>query len=342
MRAVLFHRHGGIEELKLEEVPTPAPGPGDVQVRVAACALNHLDLWVRRGIPGAKLPLPHVTGADVAGTVAAVGAGVRHVKPGDAVVLNPGCSCGHCRDCLTGRDNYCRTYGLLGEIRWGGLAEYVVAPAANAVPAPAGVAPVTLAAVPTTYLTAWQMLFDRGRLRPGETVLVLAAGAGVGVAAIQLCKLGGATVIAAASTDAKLTRAAAEGADHLVNYATQDLVAEVRRLTGKRGVDFVFEHTGAATWPQSILCAARGGRIATCGATSGYDARTDLRYVFSKQLTIIGSTMGAKGRLFDLVALLTAGRIRPVIDRTMPLAEAATAQRLLEERQVFGKVVLEP
>jgi NADPH:quinone reductase-like Zn-dependent oxidoreductase len=271
-----------------------------------------------------------------------VGAGVTAVQPGDAVVLNPGCSCGHCRECLTGRDNYCRSYGLLGEIRWGGLAEYVVAPAANAVPAPAEVRPITLAALPTTYLTAWQMLFDRGALRPGETVLVLAAGSGVGVAAIQLCKLGGATVIGAASTDEKLARAATEGADHLVNYATQDLVAEVRRLTGKRGVDFVFEHTGAATWPQSIQCAARGGRIATCGATSGYDARTDLRYVFSKQLTIIGSTMGAKGRLFDLVALLQAGRIRPVIDRTLPLAEAQTGLRLLEERQVFGKVVVEP
>jgi NADPH:quinone reductase-like Zn-dependent oxidoreductase len=258
------------------------------------------------------------------------------------VVLNPGCSCGQCRECLAGRDHYCRTYGLLGEVRWGGLAEYVVAPAANVVPAPAGVTPLTLAALPTTYLTAWQMLFDRGALRPGETVLVLAAGSGVGVAAIQLAKLGGATVIGAASTDAKLARAAEEGADHLVNYASQDLVAEVRRLTGKRGVDFVFEHTGAATWPQSLRCAARGGRIATCGATSGYDARTDLRYVFSKQLTIIGSTMGAKGRLFDLVALLAAGRIRPVIDRTLPLAEVAQGQRLLEERQVFGKVVVEP
>jgi NADPH:quinone reductase-like Zn-dependent oxidoreductase len=342
MRAVLFLRHGGLDELRLEDVPAPAPGPGEIQVQVAACALNHLDLWVRRGLPGHQLPLPHVGGADVAGTVAAVGAGVVAVKPGDAVVLNPGVSCGQCRECLAGRDNYCRTYGLLGETRWGGMAEYVVAPAANAVPAPPELSPVPLAALPTTYLTAWQMLFDRGGVRPGETVLVLAAGSGVGVAAIQLAKLGGATVIAAASTDEKLARAAAEGADHLVNYATHDLVAEVKRLTGKRGVDFVFEHTGAATWPKSIQCAARGGRIATCGATSGYDAQTDLRYVFSKQLTIIGSTMGAKGRLFDLVALLKAGAIRPVIDRTLPLAEAAAGQRLLEERRVFGKIVLEP
>jgi NADPH:quinone reductase-like Zn-dependent oxidoreductase len=342
MRAVLFHRHGGLEELRLEEVPTPVPGPGEIQVKVAACALNHLDLWVRRGLPGARLPLPHVGGADVAGTVSAVGAGVVAVQPGDAVVLNPGVSCGQCRECLAGRDNYCRTYGLLGETRWGGLAEYVVAPAVNVVPAPPDLSPVQLAALPTTYLTAWQMLFDRGALKPNETVLVLAAGSGVGVAAIQLAKLGGATVIGAASTDAKLQRAAAEGADHLVNYATGDLVAEVRRLTGKRGVDFVFEHTGAETWPKSLQCAARGGRIATCGATSGYDARTDLRYVFSKQLTIIGSTMGAKGRLFDLVALLRAGKVRPVIDRTLPLAEAAAGERLLEERQVFGKVVLQP
>ena len=341
MRAVLFHEHGGLDRLRAEEIATPLAGPGEIQVRVTACALNHLDLWVRRGLPSLRLPMPHITGADVAGTVAAVGAGVRHVKEGDAVVLNPGVSCGTCRECLAGRDNYCSRYGLIGEIRWGGYAEYVVVPATNAVPAPPGVAATTLAALPTTYLTAWQMLFDRGALRPGETVLVLAGASGVGTAAIQLAKLGGAEVIAAASAAEKLEHARAQGADHVVNSRTSDLATEVRRLTAKRGVDFVFEHVGAATWEQSIRCAAKGGRIATCGATSGYDARTDLRYVFARQLTILGSTMAPKGRLFDLVGLLAQGALRPVVSRTLPLAQAAAAQEILETGAVIGKVVLE-
>jgi NADPH:quinone reductase-like Zn-dependent oxidoreductase len=340
MRAVVFHAHGGRDRLRVEEVATPRPGPADVLVKVQACAVNHLDLWVRRGLPGLKLPLPHVGGADVAGTIAEVGAAAAHLHVGDPVVLNPGVSCGHCRECLGGHDNLCRDYGLLGEHRWGGFAEYVVVPAVNVVPAPPGVPVAELAALPTTFLTAWQMLYDRAQLRPGETVLVLAAASGVGTAAIQLARRGGAIVIAAASSPAKLAQARALGADHLVDYAAQDLVAEVRRLTGKRGVDVVFEHTGAETWPKSILCAARGGRIATCGATSGYDARTDLRHVFARQLTILGSTMAPKGRLFDLVALQAAGQIRPLVTTTLPLAEAAEAQRLLEERLVIGKVVL--
>ncbi|HEY3359874.1 MAG TPA: zinc-binding dehydrogenase [Polyangia bacterium] len=342
MRAVLFHEHGGIDRLKYEAIATPRPGPTEILVTVQACAVNHLDLWVRRGLPGLRLPLPHVTGADVAGVVAEVGAGVTNVKPGDAVVLNPGVSCGHCRECLAGRDNLCRAYGLLGEHCWGGYAEQVVVPAVNAVPAPPGVPVAEVAALPTTFLTAWQMLYDRAQVRPGETVLVLAAASGVGTAAIQLAKLGGAQVIAAASSEAKLAAASALGADHLVNSARQDLLAEVRRLTGRRGVDIVFEHTGADTWPTSILCAARGGRITTCGATSGYDARTDLRYVFSRQLTILGSTMAAKGRLFDLVALQAAGRIRPQVTTTLPLERAAEAHKILEDRQVIGKVVLVP
>jgi NADPH:quinone reductase-like Zn-dependent oxidoreductase len=341
MRAVTFHQHGGVEVLRCEEIAAPPPGPGEIQVKVAACALNHLDLWVRRGWPSLRLPLPHILGADVAGTVAAVGPGGTNVKDGGPGGLNPGGSCGTCRECLDGRDHHCARYGLLGEHRAGGYAEYVVAPAANAVPAPAGVPLALLAALPITFLTAWQMLFDRAALRPGEVVLVLAAGSGVGTAAIQLAKLGGAEVIAAASSADKLAKAQALGADHLVDYARSDLVAEVRRLTGRRGVDLVFEHTGAATWPKSILCCAVGGRIATCGATSGYDAQTDLRYVFSRQLTILGSTMAPKGRLFDLVALLAAGKVRPVVARTLPLERAAEAQTLLEERQVFGKIVLE-
>jgi NADPH:quinone reductase-like Zn-dependent oxidoreductase len=342
MRAVLFHEHGGLDRLRYEEVADPVPGPNDVLVKVAACAVNHLDLWVRRGLPGLKLPLPHVTGADIAGSVAQVGAAVTHVQPGDAVVLNPGVACGHCRDCLGGHDNLCRSFGLLGEHHWGGYAELVVAPAVNVVPAPAGVPVAEVAALPTTYLTAWQMLYDRAGLRPGETVLVLAAASGLGSAAIQLAKLGGGVVIAAASSEAKLAHAHALGADHLVNYAAHDLAAVVRKLTDRRGVDIVIEHTGAETWPKSILAAARGGRIVTCGATSGYDARTDLRYVFSRQLALLGSTMAPKARLFDLVELQRAGRIRPAVTKTLPLANAAQAQAMLEDRSVIGKVVLLP
>jgi NADPH:quinone reductase-like Zn-dependent oxidoreductase len=342
MKAVVLRSHGGPEVLQLEELPAPRPGAGQVRVRVAAVAMNHLDLWVRKGLPHLKLEYPFRLGADVAGTVDEVGAEVEGVAVGDEVVVNPGHSCGRCRDCLSGRDNLCRWYRLMGEDISGGYCEQIVVPAQNVVEKPKSLSFAEAAAIPTTFLTAWQMLTRKAPVKPGDDVLVMAAGSGVGVAAVQIAKLYGARVIATASSDEKLARARALGADETINHATQDLVAEVKRLTGKRGVDIVFEHVGAEVWPKLILATARGGRIVTCGATSGWDARTDLRHVFFRQLEILGSTMGPKGDLFPILDQVGAGRLKPIVDRSMPLAEAQAAHRILQDRGIFGKIVLVP
>jgi NADPH:quinone reductase-like Zn-dependent oxidoreductase len=339
MKALVFTRHGGPEVLAYTDVPDPVPGPGEVVVRVDACALNHLDLWVRKGLPGLALPLPHVGGADVAGTVESLGPDVS-VELSAPVVLQPGLSCGRCRECLSGRDNFCRTYQILGEHRWGGLAEKVVVPAQNLLPRPKALSATQAAAFPLTMLTAWQMLVGRAHVVPGETVLVLGAGAGVSTAAIQIAKLHGARVIAASTSDEKLARARTLGADEAVNVRSSDLVSEVRRLTGKRGADIVFEHIGQALWAQAILACARGGRLVTCGATSGHDATTDLRHVFFRQISILGSTMGSKGDLWDLLPHVAAGRLVPVVDQVLPLAEGRRAHELLEAGGQFGKIVL--
>jgi NADPH:quinone reductase-like Zn-dependent oxidoreductase len=340
MRAVVMRAHGGPDVLRLEELPDPEPGPGHVLVRVEACALNHLDLWVRQGWPGLKLRLPHVLGADVAGTIAAVGPGVAGIPVGQAIVVNPGLSCGRCKECLSGRDNLCREYSILGEDAWGGNAELLVVPAQNVVPRPANVSAAEAAAFPLTFLTAWHMLVGNARLAPGETVVVLGAGSGVGTAAVQIAKLLGARVIATATSDAKLERARALGADDVVNTVTEDLVDAVKRLTGKRGADVIFEHVGKALFAKAILACARGGRIVTCGSTSGPEATIDLRHVFYRQIAILGSTMGSKGDMYTLVAHVAARRLRPVVDRVLPIADIAAAHQLIEDRRQFGKVVL--
>ena len=342
MRAALFRRHGGPEVLEIGDVPTPTPGPGQVQVRVSAVALNHIDLWLRRGLPSLKIALPHISGGDVCGVVSALGAGVRGVAEGRRVVLNPGLSCGRCRACLDGRDNFCPDYQLLGEHNWGGQAEFVVVPAANLVPVPtgaAGISDAALASVPIAFITAWQMLIDRAQIRQGETVLVLAGGSGVGSAAIQIAKLYSARVIATASTAEKRAAAKTLGADEAIEGG-ESLVAEVKRLTDRRGADIVVEHVGAATFPQSVVACARGGRIVTCGATAGFEPVLNLRYIFWRQLSILGSTLASKSRLFDVMDLVAAGRLKPVVDRVLPLADVATGHALLESRAVFGKIVL--
>jgi NADPH:quinone reductase-like Zn-dependent oxidoreductase len=341
MRAVVLEQHGGPEVLTLRDVPEPVPPPGWVKVRVRACALNHLDLWARRGLPGVRYPLPLILGNDVAGEVAEPGPGVQGIEPGAEVVLAPGVSCGRCEACALGDDNFCRRYQVLGNGLNGGYAEYVVVPAANVLPKPSRLSWAEAAALPLVFLTAWHMLVHKAGVRPGEDVLVLAAGSGVGVAGIQIAKLFGARVLAAASTDEKLAKAKALGADEGINYATHDFAAEVRRLTDKKGVEIVFEHTGQDTWAKSILAVARGGRIVTCGATSGYEAMTDLRHVFSRQIRILGSYMGRRAELFEVLRWVEKGRLVPVVDRVLPLAQAAEAHRVLEAREAFGKVVLE-
>jgi NADPH:quinone reductase-like Zn-dependent oxidoreductase len=346
MRAALFRSHGGPEVMEVGDVPTPRPGPGEVQIRVTAAALNHIDLWLRQGLPALPVPLPHVSGGDVCGVVAELGPGVAAragCEVGDRVLVNPGLSCGRCQACLSGRDNFCPDYRMIGEQTWGGEAEVLVVPAQNLVPAPRdriALDDAQLAALPTVFMTVWQMLVERAQIRLGETVLVLAAGSGVGTAAIQVAKLHGARVIATASTDAKLAAARALGADETINHATGDLVAEVKRLTGRRGADIVVEHVGAATFPKSVVACAKGGRIVTCGATAGFEPVLNLRHVFWRQLSILGSTMASKGRLFDIVDLVAAGRLKPVIHRVFPLEEVAAAHRLLESRETFGKLVL--
>lgn len=343
MKAAFFRRHGGPEVMEVGEVPAPSPGPGEILVRVRAAALNHIDLWLRGGLPALKVALPHVSGGDLCGHIAGLGAGVgasAGVKDGDRVVVNPGLSCGHCVRCLSGEDNLCDGYHMIGEREWGGEAEFVVVPAVNVVRAPAGPSDAELASLPIAFLTAWQMLVDKARVRPGETVLVLAAGSGVGVAAVQIAKLLGARVIGASASDEKLARARDLGADEVINYRSANLVAEVRRATGGRGADVVFEHTGAATFPSSIRAAAKGGRIVTCGATDGHDATVDLRHVFWRQLSILGSTLAPKGRLHGILQLVAEGKLRAVVDRVLPIEEVAEGHRLLEARAVFGKIVL--
>jgi NADPH:quinone reductase-like Zn-dependent oxidoreductase len=326
--------------VNLEDLPDPRPGPGQVVVAVEAAALNHLDIWVRKGWPGLKLAFPHVLGSDVAGVVEAVGAGVDGVKAGDAVVVNPSLGCGRCERCLSGEENLCRRFAILGEHVSGGQAEKLAVPARNVLPKPARLSFEEAAAVPLTFMTAWHALVARARVRPGETVLVHAAGSGVGVAAVQIAKLLGARVIATAGSDAKLEKARGLGADEVVNYETQDFVQEVRRLTDKKGAEVVFEHVGKKTWEQSILAAAIGGRIVTVGATTGYDPLTDLRHVFFRQLSILGSTMGTAGELVEVLRFVGEGKLRPVVDRVLPLADARAAQALLADRAQFGKIIL--
>jgi NADPH:quinone reductase-like Zn-dependent oxidoreductase len=309
---------------------------------VRAAALNHLDLWVRKGWPGLKVTFPHVFGSDVAGVVESTGPGVAGWAAGDAVVVNPSLGCTRCERCLAGQENLCRHFAILGEHLPGGQAQRLAVPARNLFTKPANLSFEEAAAVPLTFMTAWHAVAVRAALRPGETILVHAAGSGVGVAAIQIARLLGARVIATAGSDAKLERARALGADEVINYQTQDFLAEVKRLTGRQGVDVVFEHVGKATWEKSLLSAGVGGRIVTVGATTGHDPLTDLRHVFFRQLSILGSTMGTAADLLRVLAFVGQGKLRPVVARVLPLAEVVQAQGLLADRALFGKVVLVP
>jgi NADPH:quinone reductase-like Zn-dependent oxidoreductase len=340
MKAIVYAEHGGPEVLRYTDAPEPVIGAGEVLVRVRACALNHLDLWLRKGIPSLKIPLPHIPGSDVAGEVARVGDGVANVKAGERVMLQPGISCGLCEKCVAGDDNLCRSYTILGELVDGGCAQYVKAPARNCVPIPEGVTFEQAAAFPLVSLTAWHMLISRARLQPAETVLVLAAGSGVGTAAIQIAKASGAWVIATAGSEAKLAKARELGADEVINHSTQKVATEVKRLTGRRGVDVVFEHVGEATWSESIRSLVPGGRLVTCGATTGYNGAIDIRYLFTRQISLLGSFMGSKSDLLSALEFLKRGLLKPIIDVVMPLEKCADAHRRLEQREQFGKIVL--
>jgi NADPH:quinone reductase-like Zn-dependent oxidoreductase len=338
MKAVRFHAHGGPEVLRYENVADPIAGPGEALVRVRACALNHLDLWQRRGMERVQIAFPHVSGADVSGEVLSTPGG--EFEAGRRVMLQPGLSCGRCPACLDGRDNECAAYDVLGYRSDGGYAEIVRVPVPNLIPIPDSIGFVDAAAFPLAFLTAWHMLIARAKLQAGEDVLVLAAGSGVGQAAIQIARRSGARVFATAGTDAKLVKARQLGACEVINHTTEDLSRKVRELTNGRGVDVVVEHVGTATWDRSLKCLVRGGRLVICGATTGHDARIDLRVLFTRQLSLLGSYMGRKSELLRAAQAFFAGELRPIIDRTFPLADAAEAHRRLESREQFGKLVL--
>ena len=342
MYCIRIHEHGGLDKLVLEEIPPPATGPSDVLIGVKATSLNHLDLWVRKGLPGVKFKLPIIPGVDAAGVVVSIGQGVSHVGVGDRVVVAQGISCGHCVHCLNGSDNLCKDYLLIGEHRDGADAEYLSVPGRNVLKLPSAVSFDQAAAGALVFLTAWQMLVDKAGVQPGEDVLVVGAGSGVGSAAIQIAKLHGARVIATTSSEEKAAQAKLLGADEVIDYRKQNVPDEVRKLTAKRGVDVVFEHVGAAVWEDCIRSLTKGGRLVTCGATSGHEAKTDLRFVFYKQLQILGSTMGRKGDLIKILRFFETGTLKPVIDRCLPLKEVREAHRLLEEGRQFGKIVLNP
>jgi len=340
MNAVVYTGHGGPEVVRSQTMPAPEVRPTDVLVRVRAVALNHIDLWIRRGLPRLTLTFPHIPGADVAGVVAQVGSAVTTVRDGAEVVVSPGLSCGVCAACVAGRDNLCPRYAILGEHRPGGYAEYVAVPEANIIPKPAHLSFEHAAAVPLVFLTAWNMLVELARLRFGETVLIWGAGSGVGSAGIQIAKLYSARVIAVSGASWKLDRARALGADEGINHREQDVGEAVRRLTDRRGVDVVFDHVGAPTWQTSIRALSRGGRLVTCGATGGAEATTDIRYIYGRRLSIHGAWMGTKENLRSAMRLVDEGRLKPVVHEVFPLEDAVRAQELMERSEHFGKLVL--
>ena len=337
---MVLREHGGPEVLRLEQIPAPEPGPGEVRVRVRAVALNHLDIWVRKGGPAFKLEYPHRLGSDIVGTIDALGPGALG-EVGAKVVVQPGLSCGRCMQCLAGRDNLCRWYRILGENAQGGYAQYIVVPQVNIAPYPERLEFPQAAAVILPFLTAWQMVVHKAQVKPGDTVLVQGAGSGIGVAAIQIAKLHGARVLATAGSAVKLERARALGADVAIDYTKEDFLAEVKQLTDRRGVDVVIEHVGGEVFAKSVRAVRVGGRVVTCGATAGFHPAIDLRHIFFRQVEVLGSTMGSKADLLAVLAHVQAGRLNPIVHKIMPLAAAAEAHQMLEDRVAFGKIVLE-
>ena len=344
MRAIVIHQHGGPEVLKLETTwPRPVAGPGEIVVQVKACALNYLDIFVRQGMPGEPTRLPTITGGDIAGIVHQVGDGVTWPVVGDRVVLNPNWGCGKCEYCRDGDSLLCLRPRMLGEGDPGGLAEYVKCPALQAIAIPGDYPFDSAACLPVAFGTAWRMIASKASILPRDVVVVLGAGGGVAIAAIQMAKLFGARVIATASTDDKLARARTFGADETINYsADPDWDVAVRKLTAKRGADVIIETVGASTWEQSIRALGKRGRLVTCGATSGPIGQTDIRYLFRREQTILGSDGWTHNELLRVTSLAFEGKLKPVIDRVLPLERTAEGEIALEQRQVFGKVVIRP
>jgi NADPH:quinone reductase-like Zn-dependent oxidoreductase len=340
MKAVRIHQFGGPEVLTYEEVRDPEPRKDQVLIRVRACALNHLDIFVRNGLPGVNLP--HILGSDIAGEIVEVGEYVSDLQPRQRVLLAPMHFCGRCAKCVAGLQNQCRQYTVLGNGVDGGNCELIAVPAATVIPIPDTLDFNEAASVPLVFLTAWHMLTGRASIRPGQTVLILGANSGVGISAIQIAKLFHARVITTAGDDRKAERARDLGADHVINHYQQKISQEVRKITKHRGVDIVVEHVGSATWDESVKSLSSAGTLVTCGATTGPHVQVDLRFLFSRQLSFLGSYMGTMGELHEVLGHVFAGRIKPVIDHVFPLKEIRAAHEYLERSQMFGKIVLNP
>jgi NADPH:quinone reductase-like Zn-dependent oxidoreductase len=340
LKAVVFHEFGGLEKLRYEDVAEPVFNETEALIRVKACALNHLDIWARDGTRKERIPLPHISGSDVSGEIVKVGNLVNNHRPGDKVLIAPGISDGTCEYCTSGWESLCENYRIIGYETQGGYAEYVSVPGQNVLSIPDKLSFEEAASVPLVFLTAWHMLKTRAYLSAGETVLVWAAGSGVGSAAIQVAKVLGAKVVATAGSDAKLEKARKLGADCVINHQTQDVPAEVKRFTSAKKANVVFDHIGQATWERSMRSMAPGGRLVNCGVTSGGKAEIDIRYMFVRQFSMMGSYMGSRGELLKVLTFFDDGRLKPVVDSVFPLREAALAQSRMEKSEHFGKIVL--
>lgn len=341
MKAIRVHEHGGSDKLRIEEIPLPHIQENEVLVEIKSTALNRLDLWVRNGIPGVTLPLPVILGSDGAGVVKETGSLVRSLKSGDRVLIVPGFGCGECAECLSGRENYCARYSIGGEHGNGVQAEFVALDRRRLIPIPAKLSFEEAAAIPLVFMTAWEMLVNKAALQPGETVLVWGASSGVGSAAVQIAKAWGARVITTAGNADKAAKAKQLlGADHVIEYHSQDVLKEIRALTDGRGVDVVVDHVGVATWEKSLRALAKGGRLVFCGATTGPNVSFDLRFVFFKQQSIIGSTMGDRGDLIKVVDWVDQGKLHGVVDRVFERDDIRLAHDYLESGKQFGKVIV--
>lgn len=340
MKAVRIHQFGGPEVLTYEDVPDPNPRKDQVLVRVRACAMNHLDLFVRNGLPGVNLP--HILGSDIAGEVVEVGEYVTRFKAGQRVLVAPLHFCNQCVKCVAGLQNQCREFTVIGNAVDGGNCELIAVPAVRVIPIPDSLDFSQAASVPLVFLTAWHMLVGRANIRPGQTVLILGANSGVGIAAIQIAKMFQARVITTAGDERKIAAALELGADYVINHYQQKISQEVRKITNFEGVDIVLEHVGAATWDESVKSLKSAGILVTCGATTGPKAAIDLRFLFSRQLSLLGSYMGTMSELYEVLGHVFAGRLKPVIDHIFPLQDIRIAHEYLEKSQMFGKIVVNP
>ncbi len=340
MNAVILLAHGGLEKLEYRKIDTPKPQADEVLVRIRACALNHLDIWTRLGLPGVDIKMPHILGCDISGEIAELGQDVSNFKPGERVAVLPGVSCGHCNACSSGWDSACDQFKILGFLRPGGYAEYVSVPVRNIIPVSEKLKFEEWASIPLVFLTAWHMLVKHGHLIKGEAVLIQGASSGVGSAAIQIAKHFGAKVITTVGDDKKTEQAKKLGADYVIHYQKMKTAEEVKKITAGRGVDLVIDHIGENTWEQSLASLSKRGRLVTCGATTGGDVKLNLRQLYMRQISVTGSYMGGRPAMLEIIKLVEAGNLKPVVDKVFPLKDARLAQEHMESRRHFGKIVL--